>query len=94
MPYSVQSPHSQTYNAAKSLVNFVFFCSISFFLSLTPFEVVVVVGVGAGLEQVDTDLIFFDEEGTILVLDTVEVCTIGLGTWVTTICCPWGVTTT
>lgn len=80
MSYSVQSLHSQTYNAAKSLVTFVFFCSTSFFFSLTPFEVVVVVAVGAGLEQIGMDFITFDEEGTTLVLDTVEVCTMGLGT--------------
>lgn len=84
----MHSLHSQMYNVAKSLVALDFFCSSSLFLSVTPFDVVVVVGVGAGLEQTGTCLITFEEEGTTLVLDTVDVCTIGLGTWVTTICCP------
>lgn len=78
--YSVHSPHSQIYNAAKSFVILDFFCSSSRFLSATPFDVVVVGGVGAGLEQMGTCLITFEDEGTTLVLDTVDVCTIGLGT--------------
>lgn len=86
--YSVQSLHSQMYNAAKSFITLDFFCSSSLFLSATPFDVVVVGGVGAGLEQTGTCLIIFEDEGTTLVLDTVDVCTIGRGTWVTTICCP------
>lgn len=81
--YSVQSLHSHMYNVAKSLVALAFFCSSSLFLSATPFDVVGAVGgggVGAGLEQTGTCLITFEEEGTTFVFDTVDVCTIGLGT--------------